>query len=389
MAAAAPGSAKALHESCERLRAVCDFEHALAARGTYNILDRDRDYIGSRIAYEGWFMNAAPRGSVEIQVADRSTAVFRGLPLERRRTVAVIIPCYNEAHSIAEVIHGFRSALPTATVYVFDNNSTDDTVAVASAAGALIRRETLQGKGNVVRRMFADVDADAYVMADGDLTYDPGCSAAMTKRLFDECLDMVVGTRIAEDVAAYRHGHRLGNRLLTVAVAHLFGARFTDMLSGYRVFSRRFVKSFPAMSSGFEIETELTIHALELHLPVAEIATPYKGRVPGSASKLRTYADGLRILRLIAVLYKNERPLQFFSAIAGLLLAVALLLGVPVVVTFIETGLVPRQPTAILATGLVLLSGLSLVAGLILDTVTRGRREMRRLAYLAVPPPDC
>jgi glycosyltransferase involved in cell wall biosynthesis len=308
--------------------------------------------------------------------------------LEPRREIAVIIPCFNEAHSIAEVVRGFRSVLPGARIYVFDNNSTDETVAIASAAGALIRRETLQGKGNVVRRMFADVDADAYVMADGDATYDPSYAARMVNRLFEERLDMVVGTRAASHVAAYRPGHQFGNRFLTFAVANLFGKRFSDMLSGYRVFSRRFVKSFPAMSSGFEIETELTIHALELQLPVAEIVTPYRIRVTGSTSKLRTYVDGLKIVRLIVVLYKNERPLRFFSSIAGVLIAVALALGIPLIVTFIKTGLVPRQPTAILATGLVLLSALSVVAGMILDTVTRGRLEMRRLAYLAVPPPD-
>jgi glycosyltransferase involved in cell wall biosynthesis len=307
---------------------------------------------------------------------------------EQRRKIAVIIPCFNEGHSIAEVIRSFKSALPSAKIYVFDNNSTDETVAIASAAGALIRREMLQGKGNVVRRMFADVDADAYVMTDGDSTYDSSYAAKMVDRLFEERLDMVVGTRVASHVTAYPPGHRFGNRLLTLAVANLFGERFSDMLSGYRVFSRRFVKSFPAMSSGFEIETELTIHALELQLPVAEIATPYRIRVTGSSSKLRTYVDGLKIVRLILVLYKNERPFRFFSSIAGAFIAVALVLGIPLVVAFIKTGLVLRQPTAILATGLVLLSALSFVSGLILDTVTRGRREMRRLAYLAVPPPE-
>jgi glycosyltransferase involved in cell wall biosynthesis len=308
--------------------------------------------------------------------------------LDRRHEVAVIIPCFNEAHSIAEVVRGFKAALPSARIYVFDNNSTDDTAAIAAAAGAAVRRETLQGKGHVVRRMFADVDADAYVMADGDSTYDPGYAASMVNRLFNERLDMVVGTRVASQVAAYRPGHRFGNRLLTYAVSNLFGKRFSDILSGYRVFSRRFVKSFPAMSSGFEIETELTIHALELQLPVGEVATPYRVRITGATSKLRTYVDGLKIVRLILVLYKNERPLKFFSAISAAFLVVALALGIPLVITFIHTGLVPRQPTAILSTGLVLLSALSLVSGLILDTVTRGRREMRRLAYLAIPPPD-
>ncbi len=333
-------------------------------------------------------LSVATNGSIESQAAGPTGPDIVGNKLERHPNIAVIIPCFNEAHSIAEVVLGFKSALPTAKIYVFDNNSADDTVAIASAAGAVIRRETLQGKGNVVRRMFADVDADAYVMADGDSTYDPDYAASMVHRLFEEHLDMVVGTRVAAQVAAYPTGHRFGNRMFTFAVANLFGARFTDMLSGYRVFSRRFVKSFPAMSSGFEIETELTIHALELHLPVAEVVTPYKIRVPGSTSKLRTYSDGLKIVRLIVVLYKNERPFKFFSAIGSVFLTVALSLGIPLVVTFIKTGLVPRQPTAILATGLVLLSALSFIAGLILDTVTRGRREMRRLAYLAVPPPN-
>jgi glycosyltransferase involved in cell wall biosynthesis len=332
-------------------------------------------------------MSVAPKDGVESRVPGQMDSATAHSLLEQPHKIAVIIPCFNEGHSIAEVIQGFKSILPSARIYVFDNNSTDETVAIAGAAGALIRRESLQGKGNVVRRMFADVDADAYVMADGDSTYDPSYAAQMVSRLFEERLDMVVGTRVASHVAAYPPGHRFGNRLLTFAVANLFGERFSDMLSGYRVFSRRFVKSFPAMSSGFEIETELTIHALELQLPVAEVATPYRIRVSGSTSKLRTYVDGLRIVRLIVVLYKNERPFQFFSAIAGAFAAVALALGIPLVVTFIKTGLVPRQPTAILATGLVLLSALCFVSGLILDTVTRGRREMRRLAYLAMPPP--
>jgi glycosyltransferase involved in cell wall biosynthesis len=307
--------------------------------------------------------------------------------LSEATRLAVLIPCFNEQASVAAVISGFRIALPAAEIYVYDNNSTDQTAGVAAAAGATVRRESLQGKGNVVRRMFADIDADIYVMVDGDATYDPGCAESMVKLLLAEKLDMVVGTRVASDNAAYRRGHRFGNRLLTMAVSHLFGNRFSDMLSGYRVFSRRFVKSFPAMSNGFETETELTIHALELCLPVAEVGTPYNVRAEGSASKLQTYSDGLRILRLILVLYKNERPLQFFSAIAAFFCAVALGLGIPLVVTFVQTGLVFRQPTAILATGLVLLSALSLVTGLILDTVTRGRREMRRLAYLSIKPP--
>jgi glycosyltransferase involved in cell wall biosynthesis len=302
--------------------------------------------------------------------------------------IAVLIPCFNEASAVAAVIAGFKASLPSAEIYVFDNNSTDQTVSVAAAAGATVRKEPQQGKGNVVRRMFADIDADIYVMVDGDCTYDPMCAESMIKLLLAERLDMVVGARVASDSAAYRRGHRFGNRLLTMAVSHLFGNRFTDMLSGYRVFSRRFVKSFPAMSNGFETETELTIHALELSLPVAEVETPYAARIEGSVSKLQTYSDGVRIFRLILVLYKNERPLQFFSAIAFILGVVALALGIPLVLAFIATGLVLRQPTAILATGLVLLSALSFVTGLILDTVTRGRREIRRLAYLSIKPPS-
>lgn len=299
----------------------------------------------------------------------------------------MLIPCFNEEAAIAQVVAGFRSALPHSDIYVYDNNSTDATAAVAAAAGAIVRNETLQGKGNVVRRMFADVEADVYLMTDGDSTYDPRYAQAMVDLLLTERLDMVVGARLAAQAEAYRRGHRLGNHLLTAAVARLFGKTFTDMLSGYRVFSRRFVKSFPALSNGFETETELTVHALELRLPVGEMSTPYKTRVDGSRSKLQTYRDGFRILRSILILYKDERPFQFFGTIAGVLLLIALALGIPIVVTFIETGLVPRQPTAILATGLVLLSGINFITGVILDTVTRGRREMRRLAYLAIPPP--
>jgi glycosyltransferase involved in cell wall biosynthesis len=301
--------------------------------------------------------------------------------------LAILIPCFNEEAAITSVIEGFKAMLPAAEVYVFDNNSTDQTARIAVAAGAHVRKEPLQGKGNVVRRMFADVDADIYVMVDGDNTYDPRYVRAMVDLLVTQSLDMVVGARISSDQGAYRRGHRFGNRLLTKTVSHLFGNRFSDMLSGYRVFSRRFVKSFPAMSSGFETETELTIHALELHLPAAEIEVPYAARSAASISKLKTYSDGLKILRLILILYKNERPLQFFSLIASMLGIVALALGIPLVTTFMETGLVYRQPTAILATGLVVLSALSVVTGLILDTVTRGRREMKRLAYLALRRP--
>jgi glycosyltransferase involved in cell wall biosynthesis len=327
----------------------------------------------------------AGRGS-ERATAGEPTAADEQCLLEAAR-IAVLIPCFNEAASIAAVVRDFRAALPGAEVYVYDNNSTDRTASIAAAAGARVRKEPLQGKGNVVRRMFADVEADVYVMVDGDSTYDPAHTEDMISLLHAEKLDMVVAARVALDSGAYRYGHRFGNKLLTKAVAHLFGNRFTDILSGYRVFSRRFVKSFPAMSTGFEIETELTIHALELSLPVAEVETPYTVRIQGSVSKLNTYTDGLKILRLIMVLYKNERPLRFFSALGAVLLAIALSLGIPIVISFIDTGLVLRQPTAILSTGLVLLSALSLVTGLILDTVTRGRREMRRLAYLSIKAP--
>jgi glycosyltransferase involved in cell wall biosynthesis len=299
--------------------------------------------------------------------------------------IAVLVPCYNEERTIADVIAGFRSALPMAEIYVYDNNSRDRTVDVARAAGAIVRGETLQGKGNVVRRMFADIEADAYVMVDGDNTYHAPSAPTLVGKLLDERLDMVVGARVDTEVAAYRPGHRFGNKMLTGFVAQLFGERFKDILSGYRVFSRRYIKSFPALAKGFETETELTVHALELRMPVAELPTPYGARPEGSASKLNTYRDGLRILMLILRLFREERPLQFFFYCFAALFASSLLIAVPVVATYLETGLVPRLPTAVLATGTMLLAFLSLVCGLILDTVTRGRRELRRLAYLAIP----
>lgn len=299
--------------------------------------------------------------------------------------VAVLIPCYNEEVAVPRVIADFRAALPDAVVYVYDNNSRDRTVEVARAAGAVVRRETLQGKGHVVRRMFADVEADIYVLVDGDDTYEAAAAPAMVTKLIDEQLDMVIGARQDTAREAYRRGHRLGNAVLTGIVRFIFGDRMSDMLSGYRVFSRRFVKSFPALSAGFETETEFTIHALDLDMPIGEVATAYKERPVGSASKLRTYADGIRILRAILILVKEERPLQFFSLAAAGLMLLALLLIVPVVMDFMATGLVPRLPTAVLATGLALLSSLSFMSGLILDSVARGRKEAKRLAYLAVP----
>ncbi len=301
--------------------------------------------------------------------------------------VAVLIPCHNEVVAIPAVVAGFRAALPDATIYVYDNNSTDGTIAAALAAGAVVRREALQGKGHVVRRMFADIDADIFFLVDGDDTYDAGAAPAMLRRLCDDRLDMVIGTRVTDIEAAYRPGHRFGNRVLTGMVGAIFGNRVTDMLSGYRAFSRRFVKSFPALATGFETETEFTVHALELCMAIGEVRTTYRDRPAGSASKLRTWSDGLRILRTIVILVKEERPLQFFSCCGLLLLLLGIGLGVPVVLEFLASGLVPRLPTAVLATGLVLLSFLSFAAGLILDSVARGRKEFKRLAYLALPGP--
>ena len=302
--------------------------------------------------------------------------------------VAVLVPCFNEEATIGKVVADFRAALPEATIYVYDNNSADRTSEVARAAGALVRRERHQGKGNVVRRMFADVDADLYVLVDGDATYDAASARVMIARLVEERLDMVVGARVDQDEAAYRRGHRTGNRLLAEFFALAFHRTFSDILSGYRVFSRRFVKSFPVLSRGFEIETELCVHALELELPVAEVPTPYYARPQGSVSKLSTWRDGLQILSTIVGLYRSERPLAFFSGLGIAFALVSVGLAIPIFVTYFEQGIVPRIPTAILSTGLMLLAFLSLVAGLVLDTVTRGRREMKMLAYLAHKPPE-
>lgn len=299
----------------------------------------------------------------------------------------MLLPCYNEEAAIAQTIAGFRAALPDASIYVYDNNSRDRTVEIARAAGAIVRTERIQGKGAVVRRMFADVDADVYVMADGDATYDAASAPALVERLIDEQLDMVVGSRVHEAMEAYRRGHQFGNAMLTGMLARLFGRSFSDILSGYRVFSRRFVKSFPVLSVGFEIETEISVHALELKMPVAEVSTPYFARPEGSASKLSTYRDGWRILVTIVTLYRIERPLWFFGALGGLLALAGVLLAVPLAITYAQTGLVPRVPTAILVTGLMIIATLAVFAGLILDTVVRGRREVRRLAYLTYPAP--
>ncbi len=301
--------------------------------------------------------------------------------------IAVILPCYNEEAAIGPTVAAFRAALPDATIYVYDNNSRDGTVAAARAAGAEVRSERMQGKGHVVRRMFADVEADIYVMADGDATYDASAATAMVRQMLDERLDMVVGCRRDQVEAAYRRGHRFGNALLTGLLARLFGRSFSDILSGYRVFSRRFVKSFPVLSEGFEIETEISVHALELRMPVGEVVTAYSARPEGSISKLSTYRDGWRILRTIATLFRIERPVLFFGGIGLAFLLLAVALSIPLAITYAGTGLVPRMPTALLSMGLVILAFLNLFCGLILDTVVRGRREVRRLAYLALKAP--
>jgi glycosyltransferase involved in cell wall biosynthesis len=301
--------------------------------------------------------------------------------------IAVLIPCHNEAAAIATVVTSFRRALPAATVFVYDNNSSDDTASIAAQAGAVVRAEPLQGKGNVVRRMFADIEAEVYVLVDGDGTYDASAAEKMVRMLLERTLDMVTGTRVPVTQLAYRPGHKLGNRLLTWAVAATFGDRIRDVLSGYRVMSRRFVKSFPALATGFETETELTVHALELRLPIAEIETAYRDRPAGSQSKLRTFRDGVRILSTIVLLVKEERPLKFFSVTAALLAAASLGLAWPLLSVYLETGLVPRLPTAVLATGLMVLAFMSIVAGLVLDTVTLGRRELKRLHYLGLRGP--
>ncbi|HVW26953.1 MAG TPA: glycosyltransferase family 2 protein [Polyangiaceae bacterium] len=309
-------------------------------------------------------------------------------PALRQQRIAVIVPCLNEEAAIEKVVKDFRKALATAAIYVYDNGSTDETVRVAREAGAIVRSEPLKGKGNVVRRMFADVDADVYVLVDGDDTYDASKAGELVEKLLKEQLDMVNGARIEKAVEAYRPGHRLGNAVLTGMVAYIFGDRLKDLLSGYRVLSRRFVKSFPALSAGFETETEITVHALELRMPIAEVETPYKERPAGSASKLRTFRDGFRILRTIIILLKEQRPLAFFSSIFGVLAVASIVLVIPVFETYSETGLVPRFPTAILATGMMLLAFLSLTSGMVLDSVARGRQEQKRLRYLMIDAPS-
>ncbi|MEW6288658.1 MAG: glycosyltransferase family 2 protein [Thermodesulfobacteriota bacterium] len=315
--------------------------------------------------------------------------MMQGVSATFSQRIAVLVPCYNEEKTVAQVVQDFSKVLPQAKIYVYDNNSKDQTVQRAAAAGAIIRTEKHQGKGNVMRRMFSDIEADIYVLVDGDNTYHAPSTPAMIDRLLNEQLDMVVGSRLTahEGAASFRRGHQFGNRLLTGFVSLLFGRSLTDMLSGFRVMSRRFVKSFPALSKGFETETELTVHALELRMPITEIVTPYGSRPAGSESKLNTYRDGLRILLTIINLFKEERPLAFFSILFALLASFSIILAVPLFITYAETGLVPRFPTALLATGTMLLAFLSLTCGLILDTVTHGRRELKRLSYLSIAAP--
>jgi hypothetical protein len=296
--------------------------------------------------------------------------------------IVVLIPCKDEETAIGAVVRDFRAVLPDAAVFVYDNCSTDRTAEVARAAGAIVRCERSPGKGNVVRRMFSDIEAEIYVLVDGDDTYDAYSAPKLVQHLLDNQLDMVNGSRISHSASAYRFGHEFGNRLLTSLVARIFGNRFTDMLSGYKVFSRRFVKSFPALSNGFEIETELTVHALELCMPMDEVETPYKERPENSESKLRTYSDGIRILKAIALLVKEERPFQFFSVLAVALAVASVILAWPIIDEYAVTGLVPRFPTVILCSALMILAFLSFACGLILDSVTLGRRELKRMIYL-------
>ena len=301
--------------------------------------------------------------------------------------IAVILPCYNEEAAIGKTVRDFHAALPDAKIYVYDNNSRDQTAAVAREAGAIVRTELRQGKGNVMRRMFADVEADIYVLADGDDTYDASVAPALIKKLVEEGLDIVTGRRVHTEAAAYRAGHVFGNRMLTGLTAMMFNVKLGDTLSGYRVMSRRFVKSFPFTAEGFGIETELTVHAVRLQMPMAEVDTAYKERPAGSVSKLSTYRDGFKILFTIAQMLREERPLLFFIAIGAVFALVAAILGASIVIEFVKTGLVPRLPTALLATGLMVIAFLSVMSGLILDTVTRGRWANKRLAYLSIRGP--
>ena len=336
----------------------------------------DARLVASRRALE------CAKGSFESR--DRMESGFSEMTSSMR--IAVLVPCFNEEAAVATVVADFRKALPKAEIFVYDNNSSDRTAVVAREAGAEVRSERRQGKGHVVRRMFADIDADIYVLVDGDATYDAASAPRMIEALISDHLDMVVGLRIDKVQAAYRTGHRAGNWMLTGFLSSVFGQAFTDILSGYRVFSRRFVKSFPVLSDGFEIETELAVHALELALPVAEIETPYYARPEGSFSKLNTWRDGFRILGTILKLYRSEKPLRFFAVIGVFLTLISIGLAIPIIITFVEEGIVPRLPTAVLSMGLMILAMLSLSSGMVLDTVTRGRREIKLLAYLSQPP---
>lgn len=318
-------------------------------------------------------------------MADLASSVRNHRLMAKDYSIAILIPCYNEEITIGKVVSDFRAALPSATIYVYDNNSNDRTIEVARSAGAIVRRESRQGKGNVVRRMFSDIEADVYVLVDGDDTYDATVASTLVDQLIDEQLDFINGMRVSSVKEAYRAGHRFGNWLLTGLVRQIFGRQFNDMLSGYKFLSRRFVKSFPAMSIGFETETELAVHALELRMPSNEVATVYKERPPGSTSKLRTYSDGVRIMMLIARLVKDERPMHFFGLGGILMILAAILLSVPLLFTYLETGLVPRVPTAILSAALVIIGVISIFTGLILDMTTKTRREMKRLIYLSLP----
>lgn len=298
--------------------------------------------------------------------------------------VAILVPCHNEEVTIANVVRDFRAQIPNAAIYVYDNNSTDNTAQVAADAGAIVRKETQQGKGHVVRRMFSDIEASVFVLVDGDDTYDAASVGKLIDTLLSEHVDTVNARRVSNADKAYPFGHQFGNRMLTGIVNWLFGKRCTDILSGYRAFSRRFVKSFPALSTGFEIETELTVHGLSLNIPMAEIDTPYKDRPEDSDSKLNTYRDGFRILWTIMILTKDYRPFFFYSIISAVLAGLSLATGIPIVIEFLNTGLVPRFPTAFLAASVMVLAFLSLATGLILDSVARGRREVKRLHYLAL-----
>ena len=322
-----------------------------------------------------------------LRIQEELEQAFRRAAAGAAQSIAVLLPCHNEQATVAQVIDDFRRALPGADIYVYDNNSTDRTAEVAKAAGAIVRFEPYQGKGNVVRRMFADIDADIYVLADGDLTYDASAAGRLVEELIERNADMVVGVRVSTAEAAYRPGHRAGNRFFNQLVARLFGHGFTDILSGYRVMSRRFAKSFPAASSGFEIETELSVHALDLKLVTVEIPLVYGERPENSKSKLRTYRDGLRILATIIMMYRALKPLQFYGSIALGLMALSVLLGMPVLIEYAHTGLVPRMPTALLAAAIMQLGFLSLACGIITDAVSANRRELKRMQYLQLSAP--